>query len=143
MRPRNIRPQLVTIRPSVDRTEAANVFGDAPIIAAENRDGSFSVQMTVSWNRNQFSTEILGQSSNKAVTGILWKKDLAKPDRADYEPKRNDIIEVVGAKLFVTGVEPVGHSRIGLGNARGGHHGWRITLSDNNPGQRAATAYDS
>jgi hypothetical protein len=142
MRPRHVRPQLITIRPLVDRSADTNVFGDAPIIAADNRGASFQVIATVSWNRNTFAADMMGRTNRKSVTGILWQKDLAKPNKRDYTPQSNDIWEIVGAKLFVTSVEPLAPTPLRLGNQTGGFMGWRVTLADSNPEQRAATAYD-
>jgi len=142
MRPRHVRPLLATIRPAKDRTSDSNVFGDAPIIASENRKEPFKVLLTVSWNRNEFVSSDFGQGVQKRATAILWKKDLRKSGRTDYVPDRHDIFDLGTEKLFVINLEPIGQQRLGLGNEFGGFHGWRITLSDSNPEQRAATSYD-
>ena len=142
MRPRHLRPQVVTVRPLIDQADDANAFGDAPAVSGDARDDAFEVLMTISWNRNDFSNGTLGLENTKAATAILWKRDLARPGRTDYEPGSNDIIETATAKLFVTGVEPIAQLRVGLGQRAGGFQGWRLTLSDRNPEQRAATSYD-
>ena len=143
-RARHTKPQLITIRPLSESITSTNVLGDASIDTSTIRSESFNVLASVTWTTNSFSNTLLGRQNQKRAVVILWKRDLLKPGKSDYEPGQNDIFEINGGgKLFVTGVEPTGHVAARLGNSAGGFQGWRITVSDRNPEQRAATTYDS
>ena len=142
-RHRTVGPkQFITVRRSVDRTADADSFGDAPIIATDNRQDAIQIVARVSWNRRHSSAGIPGRVETYHATAILWKKDLTG-SAIGYEPKKEDLWQMLNGDLFVEDVQPTGALPIRLGRSKGGWAGWRITLTDRNPSQRAATSYDT
>lgn len=141
MRPRHLRPQLITIRPVVNTDHLANVLGDVIVDASVTRGEPFDVIATISWNRNDFTQNPTGNVQQKSASATIWRKDLLKPGRPDYTPSRNDLYILDTAQLFVYGFEPLAPTRVGLGSARGSFMGWRVLLTDRGASQRAAQSY--
>jgi hypothetical protein len=145
MRSKTSQPQLVRVRPLVDRTADANVFGDAPVIASDNRETSFEVLMQVNWaSGDRGSRSVPGRGENLTALLMVTKRDIARVPAADgWEPNAQDIVELVeGDRLFIFDVQPAFPERRRMNRPRGGFGGWRISVTDGNPSRRAADSYD-
>lgn len=138
-----LNQQMVTIRPLNDRSDDADAFGDAPIIASKNRTKEFRCAVHVEWTRAELRTITTpGVVENLSVIATLWKRDLPV-GFDDYVPQSNDIWELAGGKkLFVVEAPPEGSLPRRIGRPSGGFAGWRVVLSDQNPVQRAAESYE-
>lgn len=140
-RQRSLRTIIATIRPLIDQAGSADVFGDAPVLVSANRAAGFNVRVAVSWTRNDFDSAIPGRELKSSATATLWKKDLPGSNK-DYVPGQNDLWELLTGKLFVVASQPTGYLPPSLGLPMGGWRGWRVSLSDQTPDQRAAGTYD-
>lgn len=139
MRPSLIRPQRVTVRPVV-RGDTSDEFGDTPIAAKNIRTTSVTgvpAQVTY-FSGQQYSPGNPGADRSVKGAAVILKRD-AEGKR--WTPTIGDILELAdGDKLYVTDVQPAFPLQPSLGLPNGGHAGWRLMLSNNEPVRSPAEA---
>ena len=142
MRDRHIRYQFVTYRRLIE--QIPDSLGDTSIVMPDNRESGFRVKLGITWtNRKPAESDKPGRKVEKVAFGLLRNRDIPPEIGSDYEPKTNDLIElVVGDKLFVIDVQPAFQKRRSLGHPDGGWDGWRLVLTDRQPVMSAATQYE-
>lgn len=142
MRSRLVKHQFVTVRPLNPQT--ADEFGDAPIVVANNRDGSFRMKMQITMTAgSRYDSGKPGRSLDIRATAIVRQRDIPPTAPDGWKPDGTDIFELAnGDKLFVVDVQDALPKRVSIRNADGGFSGWRVTLSDKYPAMSAASQYE-
>jgi hypothetical protein len=140
LRDRIHRPQWVTVRPL--NPDDGDVFGDAPVVAPDDRDGSFRMKMQISWNvRTVGEFGSPGRTDDMSATALVRKRDI--PPTVTWVPGSDDLIELVGGdKLFVAKAEPAMPRRVSIRRPDGGWDGWRLALVDRQPVRQGAIEYE-
>ncbi len=141
-RPRLVKPQMVTIRP-LD-SKQGDEFGDAPVVASDNRKVSFTMRVQVTWSRGSiFRAGSPGKDRSLVAVATMLKRNIPPSAPSGWEPTVNDLVELAsGRKLFIDDIQPAFPRRISLSHPLGGFDGWRVFLVDMHPTMAAATEYE-
>lgn len=133
---------MVTVRALVP--QVPDVFGDAPVIASDNRRTSFRIRAQVAASARQVADDgSPGRTISYKYTCIIRKRDVPPDAPQGWEPSSNDLFELAEAdKVFVMTVEPAYPAKMSIRRPSGGYDGWRITLSDRQPTMSAASQYE-
>lgn len=135
MRPRLIKPQIVTVRPV--KAVAGDRMGDASLLTSKLRDPPITgVRMQVSHTSGIVRVGGPGKDQDlRAIAMVI--------DKWGWTPRINDLIELAsGVKLFVADVQPAWPKDISLTSPSGGFYGWRLNLVSRSPEVNPATRYD-
>ncbi len=136
MRPKQYKPQLATVRPLIPST--GDVFGDVSV--TPRRGPPFTIKMQVAYNRRE--TSIAGAPGRDIGVMAIVLVNKAEAASKGWTPQADDLVELIGDKLFVRDIQPESAQSIRLGRPTGGWDEWRLNLSNSDPMQRAATQYE-